>query len=149
MIDEKDIRILEALVENSKTTTQQISRKLMIPVTTVHNRIKKMERLGVIRGYSVRVDYKKLGKGILAYVLMKVYYITHDGKKINQEELAREVAKNPAVEDVHILTGEYDMMVKVRVSSIDELNKLIIRDLRDMEGIDQSHTMVVLTSIGS
>ena len=147
MIDEKDVRILDALRDNSKMTTQQISRKLMIPVTTVHNRIKKMERMGVITGYTARVDYKKLGKDILAYVLVKVYYKTPDGKKIDQEMLAKEISKNPTVEEVHIMAGETDIIAKIRVKSIEELNGVIIRELRNLEGVDKTHTMVVLSSI--
>jgi Lrp/AsnC family leucine-responsive transcriptional regulator len=147
MIDDKDTRILEALTENSKMTTQQISRKLMIPVTTVHNRIKKMERLGVITGYTTRVDYRKLGRDVLAYVLVKVYYKTPDGKKVDQEDLAREIAKNPCVDEVHIMAGETDIIVKVRVSNISQLNSVIIRELRNLEGVDKTHTLVVLSSI--
>jgi Lrp/AsnC family leucine-responsive transcriptional regulator len=147
MIDDKDLKILDSLRSNSKMTTQQISRKLMIPVTTVHNRIKKMERLGVITGYTAKVDYRKLGKDILAYVLIKVYYKGPSGKKISQEDIAREISGNPSIEEVHILAGESDIIAKVRVRSIDDLNSVIIRQLRHMEGIDKTHTMVVLSSI--
>ncbi|MBW2963913.1 Lrp/AsnC family transcriptional regulator, partial [Candidatus Woesearchaeota archaeon] len=74
MLDKKDLRILDELKADAKLTTGQIAKKLNIPVTTVHNRIKKLEKLGVVEGYTAKVDYKKLGKPITAYIMMTVMY---------------------------------------------------------------------------
>ena len=67
-MDKKDAKILKVLKENAKLSTQQISKKTLIPITTVHHRIKKMEKEGVINGYTTIVDNKKIGKNIAAYV---------------------------------------------------------------------------------
>jgi len=75
MIDNKDLKILELLKLNARFTTKQISKKTLLPITTVHNRIKKLENLGVIKNYSVVIDHKKLGKSISAYILMNINYV--------------------------------------------------------------------------
>jgi len=65
-LDKTDLKIIEALKTNAKQTTSQISKKFNIPITTVHNRIKKLEKNGVIKTYSPVLDYHKLGKFIYA-----------------------------------------------------------------------------------
>jgi DNA-binding Lrp family transcriptional regulator len=147
-LDLKDRKILNLLRKNSKLTSQQISRKTLIPITTIHNRIKKMEREGVIKGYTVILDHKKLGKGILAFILITVSYIMPDGKKISQAELAKKISRIPEVEEVHIVTGGTDIIIKVRVRDMDELNRFVIDDLRSLDGVENTQTIIALSSPG-
>ena len=74
MLDKKDLAILEILKHNSNLSTQNIAKKTNIPITTVHNRIKKLEKEGIIKEYSVVLDNKKIGKPIAAYILITVDY---------------------------------------------------------------------------
>ncbi len=147
MLDEKDFQILEVLKQNSKFTTQQIAKKINIPITTIHNRIKKLEKLSIIKGYTVVMDYKQIGKGILAYVLVTVNYLLPSGKKITQESIAKNIKKLSGVEEVDIMTGVIDILVKVRLKDIDELNDFVIDRLREIDGIDKTQTMIVLSSV--
>lgn len=147
MIDEKDLKILDVLKENSKLTTNQIAKKINIPITTIHNRIKKLEKEEVIKKYSVELNYKKLGKSILCYVLITAISMMPNGRKIFQEDVARNIKKLPGVEEVIILTGGTDMMIKVRLESINELNDFLIKRLRKIDGVDKTQTMIVLNSI--
>ena len=145
-IDDKDLKILKMLREDAKLTTYQISKKTLTPVTTVYNRIKKLERLGVIRKYTVEVDEKKLGKNIMAVVLITVNYTLPDGRKVSQIELAKQISRHPYVENLCIVTGGTDIIMTVRVESVEKLNDFIIKELRDMDGIDKTQTMIVLSS---
>ncbi len=147
MLDEKDLKILDILKQNSKLTTQQIAKKTNIPITTIHNRIKKLEKLGIIKSYTVVLDYKQLEKGILAYILVTVNYLLPSGKKLRQEDIAKNIKKLANVEEVNIMTGVTDILVKVRVKDIDELNNFIIKRLREIDGIDKTQTMIVLSSV--
>ena len=144
-LDKKDLKIIEILKQNSKQTTSQISKKFNIPITTVHNRIKKLEKLGIIKNYTVVLDYKKLDKGILSYVLVSVMYTLPNGKKVSQEEIAKNL-KNLGAEEVSIVTGGTDIIVKVRVKDVEELNDFIIKRLRDIEGVDKTQTLIVLNN---
>ena len=92
MLDNKDLKILEVLKVNSRLSTQKIAKKTLIPITTVHNRMKKLEKEGIIKGYTVILDYKKLGKPILSFILISVVYSSfnkkfiRDNKKLNSKQ---------------------------------------------------------------
>ena len=146
-LDEKDLRVLDELKENAKRTTSQISKRVNLPITTVHNRIKKLEKLGIIKRYTVELDYKKLDKPMTAYVMVQVIYMLPSGIKVMQEDVAKHIKGLPGVELVELLTGTTDIMVKVRVKDVDELNDFIIRKLRKIEGVDKVQTSVVLSKI--
>ena len=146
-MDKKDKTILELLNENSKLTTNQISKKTTIPITTIHNRIKKLEKEGIITGYTLKLDYKKIGKPITVYMLLTVTYTLPDGKKLRQEDIAKTIKKLEEVEEVNIMTGITDILIKVRVKDIDQLNTFVIDKLRNIEGIDKTQTMLVLSEV--
>ncbi len=145
-LDEKDMKVLNLLRENAKLTTQQISKKTLIPVTTVYNRIKKMEKMGVIQKYTVDIDQKKIGKNIKAIILITVSYLLPNGRKISQTELAKKISKHPYAENVDIVTGGTDIVLTVNVDSVEKLNDFIINELREIDGIDKTQTMIVLSS---
>ena len=145
--DEKDIDILNLLNKDAKLTSLQISKKTGIPATTIHNRIKKMEANGIILRYSIVTDTKKLGMKIKAYIMVCVEYMTPAGRKISQTELAQEIKEYPLVDEVSIITGGTDILVKVHSKDIDELNDFIINKLRSIDGVAKTDTMVVLSEV--
>src|SRR3989338_5199694 len=103
-MDEKDEKILRLLKENSKSTTQQIAKKILIPITTIHNRIKKLEKEGIIKKYSVELDNKKIGKNIAAYIHIVVDYRLLKEIKMSQHELAIKLKQQEPVEETAIVT---------------------------------------------
>jgi len=146
-LDEKDMRILDVLRQNAKLTTHKISKKLAMPITTVHNRIKKLEKIGIIKRYTVELDYKKLDRSLLVYIGVTVTYTSPSGKKLHQEDIAKKIKKLPGVEEVDIMAGGVDILVKIRLKDIDELNDFVIRKLREIDGVDKTQTMVVMSSV--
>lgn len=145
-LDEKDGKLLEILAKNCKMSTFEISKKTGMPVTTVHNRIKRLEAAGVITGYSAITDKKKLGKNIVGYVMITVAYHTAPGKPISQVELTKKLASLEEVEEASIVTGETDVILKIRVKDIDDLNNFVIERLRKIEGIRRTRTLIALQS---
>ena len=146
MINKKDIKILRLLKQNSKFTNEEISKKIGIPVTTVHNRIKRLEKLGIIKNYTVILDNKKLGKEIYAYILITVDYKILKQKGISQHDLARILKKYPFVETVSMITGVSDIIMLVSVENIDQLDELVTTELRNIDGIEKTQTAIVLSS---
>ncbi len=146
-LDEKDMRILDVLRQNAKLTTHKISKKLAMPITTVHNRIKKLEKIGIIKRYTVELDYKKLKRGLLVYIGVTVTYTSPSGKKLHQEDIAKKIKKLKGVEEVDIMAGGTDILVKIRLKDIDELNDFVIKKLREIDGVDKTQTMVVMSSV--
>ena len=145
-LDDKDYTILNVLKQNAKLSTQKIAKKTRIPITTVHNRIRKLESAGIIKGYTAVLDNKLMGD-ITAFVLISVMYHLPNGKVINQEELAAKVKNNENVEEVNIITGATDFIVKIRTKTVDELNSFVTGYLRTIPGIERTQTLVVLKSV--
>ncbi len=146
-LDEKDFKLLALLKENSRLTTSELSKKLEMPQTTIHNRIKKLKKLGVIKRFTIDVDRKQVGRGLMSFILCTVSYRTAAGKRTNQHEIAHQIKALPEVEDVSIVTGEIDLIVKVSLKDVDELNDFVIFKLRNIEGIERSTTSVVLSEV--
>lgn len=145
-VDDKDSLLLELLRANSKHSIQQLAKQTGLPPTTVHNRIKRLEQLGVIKNYTANIDWKKAGKPLLAYVLVVFEHILPTGGRVHLEDAARDVRALNGVEEVSILTGSTDLLARVRAKDIDELNEVIVSRLRTVPGVDKTQTMIVLSS---
>lgn len=147
MVDNKDLLILDALKRDAKASIVEIAKKTGLPGTTVHNRIKKLQHDGVIRGYTIKVDNKKIGKELSAYVAITVDYRDLKEKKSSIHSLIKKIALLPFVEELNLVTGEVDVIAKARVKSIDELNQFVMRELRNYDGVEKTKTMVVLEEV--
>ncbi len=143
MLDEKDSSILEQLVDDSRRTTKAIAKELDIPRATVHDRITKMEQKGVIRKYTAIPDYVQLGLGVSAFIL--VQFESDSGT--SQRDTADEIATISGIYEVHMISGEYDMLLKVRGASMEEIGRLVIDKLRDVKGVDRTLTCAVFTTV--
>lgn len=146
MIDIKDRKIIEELVKDSRQTTSQLSKKLNIPITTIHNRIKKLVKTGVIINYTINLNHALLGRAIPAYIWISINYNV-PGKKINQSEISTQLKKIEGVYEVYILTGGSDVLVKVLVKDINELNNLVTEKLRNIPGVDKTQTSIILKEV--
>ncbi len=102
--DAKDRAILDELQRNAKATTSEIAKRTGIPVTTVHNRIKRLEKDGVVQGYVPVVDHRKLGLGIHALVFVTAQNRPSGGRAVDQEQLAQEALRLPGVERSRVVT---------------------------------------------
>ena len=143
MLDEKDSAILEKLVEDSRKTTKAIAKELDIPRATVHDRIVKMEEKCVIRRYTAVPDYHQLGIGVSAFILAQ--FEPESG--VSQRETADEIATIQGIYEVHMISGEYDMLLKVRGASMEEIGRLVIDRLREVKGVARTLTCAVFTTV--
>lgn len=141
-IDDKDLKILEILKLNAELTTSRISKKTNIPITTIHNRIKRLKKIGVIRNYTVNISYEKLGKPLKAFAL-----ITVNQSILSQTEIGKKIKAIEGVESVDVVTGATDILAQIRAKDMHALNDLITNKLRTIQGIDKTQTMMVLEEI--
>jgi len=146
MIDEKDKQILEMLRKNARLSTKQIAKKTCIPITTVFNRIKNLEKNGVIKSYTCMLDKKKLGRGVSAHLLININFDKLSKKMMNEEDLASKLLRIPGIESVDTMSGEADMIIKVSVGDIDKLNEMLTKKLRGFEEIVNVKTFIILKS---
>ncbi len=135
-LDERDFAILELLKKDARLSEQKIARKSGIPMTTVHNRIKKLQQTGVIKRYTIKLDNGKLGKALVAYVFIKAI------NQADQKALLEEIASIPQVCEVAMVTGDFDIFFKARVGSMDELSKIVLANLRKNRHVGESVTMI-------
>lgn len=147
-LDEKDIKILEVLQKNCKLPIKTIAFKLNLPITTVYAKIKRMEELKLIKSYKAILDYGKIGKGTLAFILISVAYRpSSEETLISQREIAKEISKFPEVQEVHIISGDWDLLVKARAENVDAIGKFVIDKLRTVKGIQKTLTCMVFDTI--
>jgi DNA-binding Lrp family transcriptional regulator len=94
----------------------QIAKKLKEPSTTIHYNIKRMEQEGKIKTYKAVFDYKKINEGHCVYVLINLL----PEKYGNPEGIAQSLAEDERIESIDICTGDYELLVKLRVKDTDE-----------------------------
>ncbi|HUK50073.1 MAG TPA: Lrp/AsnC family transcriptional regulator [Terriglobales bacterium] len=138
-IDDVDRKILNELLRDCRRSYRSIARRAGVSVGTVVSRIRRLERAGLIRGYSVLLDHEKLG-----YQLTVVAEITvSKGKLLEMEQAIGKLPNTCAVYDV---TGSTDALVLAKFHSREELSKFT-KSLLGMPFIDRSNTHVVLTTV--
>ncbi|MGQ9641691.1 MAG: Lrp/AsnC family transcriptional regulator [Candidatus Bathycorpusculaceae bacterium] len=143
-LDDKDLAILIMIQGNCKLTAKQIARKINSPITTVFAKIKRMEELGVIKAYRAVLDPHKLNCGTTAFILASVTYGTRDDEgQFSQRGIAEEIAKFPEVQEVHIITGDWDLLIKVKAENVDKIGKFVVDKLRLVKGIEKTLTCMV------
>jgi len=138
-LDEIDKKLLEILQENAKTPYSRIAEALKVSEATVHLRIKKLFRQGVIRRFQAIVDPEKVGKKILAIVA-----ITATPQKY--EYVLERLKEMPDIYEIYDVTGEYYTLTKVRVSSKEELAR-VLDEIGKIDGVESTRTMYVLRVI--
>ncbi len=143
MLDEKDSAILKELIKDSRKTTKAIAKTLGIPRATVHDRITRMEQRGTIRKYTAVPDYNQLDLGVTSFVLVQF----ESEKGVSQRDTAEEIASMPGIYEVQMISGEYDMLLKVRGASMEEIGKLVIDRLRDVKGVARTLTCACFTTV--
>ncbi len=143
-IDEKDRKILELLQEHGDYTTRQIAKKTLLPITTIHHRIKKLKAEKVIRKFTVELDPIKTEKSFVAYILISANLEQLKLKKKTQYDLAREIKRLAFIERVDIVSGGTDLIAIVRVKDVAEFDRVLLGKLQPIEGIEKTQSFIVI-----
>ena len=146
-LDNKDVTILNNLRKDAKLTTQQLSKKTNIPISTVHNRIRKMEQIGIIKGYTVVPDFEKLGLNLCAFSLITFDFDKAKKAGLTQIAIAKKIKENNDVESAYLITGDEDILVKIRVKNVHQLSEDVTQRLRDIPGVQKIKTIIVLEEV--
>ena len=140
-LDSKDLQILKILQENCRVTGQ-ISQSTGSPVTTVFAKIKRLENLSLVRGYHAVLEAAKLNAGTTAFIFVSFAYKGED-KVLSQRKVAKEIANLPEVQEVHIISGEWDILTKVKAMDVNSVGKFVVDKLRLVRGIEKTLTCFV------
>jgi len=138
-LDETDVKILKTLLSDARLSSRQIAKQCGVSIGTVLSRIKKMEKEGIIKGYSALLDDEKLG-----YELTVVSEITVSKGRLL--EMENEIARLPNVCCVYDVTGLIDAIIVAKFKNREELGKFTKR-LLGLPYVERTNTHVVLTTI--
>ena len=143
--DDTNIKILELLQEDCKTGVQTISQEVGKGISTVHARIKALEEDRVIKQYTAVLDPVLLNRPTLALIFVTIRYrIPGETDLLSQKEFCQDISKHPFVQEVFVLSGEYDVFLKVRTKDVEEMNRFIVDYLRELPAVERTLTMFVM-----
>jgi len=144
-LDSFDKKILKELQKNSKLTIKELSDKVGLSQTPVHERIKKLERTGIILSYVAIVNPEKIGLNLMVYCNVSL-------KQHSQKYLLRfqeEVLKFPEVVECYHTAGTFDYLLKIVVSDMSAYQHFIVNDLAAFEYIGTVQSSFVMTNVKS
>jgi Lrp/AsnC family leucine-responsive transcriptional regulator len=137
-LDRFDVAILRLLAEDARMSQRRLAREVGMSPPAVAERVARLERSGVIRGYRVDVDRRALGFGLVVYVGV----IAVQGP--DQADVVRSLGALPEVEDVHVVTGPKDLLVRLRVRDHEHLRELLFDRIWNLPGIERTETYISL-----
>ncbi len=144
-LDSGDVKVLRIIQENCRLTAREISDRTGLPVTTVFAKIKRIERLGLVKWYQAVLNARELGAGTTAFVLAS-FASKGEERIVSQRKVAKEIASFPEVQEVHIISGEWDILIKVKAKDVDTVGKYVVDKLRLVKGIEKTLTCLVFES---
>ena len=138
-MDEIDTKILEQLNQNARKSYREIARTLNISLTTVANRIKKMEEEHIIERYIPLINQEKIGYDLTAVINVKISH----GKLL---EVQQRISKDAHVSGVYDITGEWDSLIIAHFKDRRDLNGFI-KGVLSIDNVEKTNTQIVLNIV--
>lgn len=138
-IDNRDEKIINSLLENSKLSYRKIAKKINVSVATVMHRVKKLESEGIIKKYTVLLNYEKLGYDVPVLIDIRVA----KGKLFNVE---KKIAIEPNVFAVYDKTGNFDATIVAKFKSRKAMDNFL-KKIQTYDFIERTETQLILNTI--
>jgi Lrp/AsnC family transcriptional regulator, leucine-responsive regulatory protein len=142
-LDATDKKLLALLQEDSTQTTKMLSAKLSLSVTAVYERVKKLEREGVIEKYVALVDRKKVNKGFVVFCHLKL--IQHTKEYLTRFE--KEVKQLEEVLECYHISGDYDYILKIYVENMEAYREFMVTKLTTLQHIGSTHSTFMIGEV--
>ncbi len=139
-LDDTDRMILSQLQDNARVANAEIARRVGLTASAIHHRIRKMEEVGVIRGYTTLVDPAALDVRLVSFVRVQT------GQNARAPEITAALSAIPEVQEVHRVVGEDCFFVKVRVRDPQALAVLLDDHIQTIPNVATTKTTIVLTT---
>ncbi|OFX20697.1 MAG: hypothetical protein A2041_01500 [Bacteroidetes bacterium GWA2_31_9b] len=140
-LDEIDRKLLNVLQTNSRITIRELSEKLHLSTTPIHERIKKLEKSGYIKQYLTLIDPKLIGKKLIAYVSVSLNKHTKEAI----DEFEKEMDKMDEVMECYYISGNIDFLLKVYCNDMDDFHYFVTSKFSSIENINQFYSSFVMT----
>ena len=143
VLDELDKSILKLLQENARITVKEISEKIHLSTTPVHERIKKLEQSGVIKQYAALLDGNKIRKGltVFSYISLKQH------SKTAGAQFIKSIMQMPEVVECFTISGEFDFMLKVVAEDMNAYYDFHVNKLGQIENLGHQQSVFVMGTI--
>ncbi len=142
-LDRLDRKILDALQRNGRMTMTELGEQIGLSTSPCSERVRRLERQGVITGYHARVDPQAIGKTLLVFV--EITLSSKSGEVF--EAVRRELLHMPEVLECHLVSGSFDYLVKARLHAMSEYRDLLGSILKKIPVPAQSHSYVVMEEV--
>lgn len=137
-LDNKDQRIIDILKQDSREPIREIARKTKIRPSTVHQRIQKLVENKIIEKFTIKLNNKEVGENFIVFMLVK------GG---TTEYIDNRILTDKHVKEVFGVTGEYDLMIKLKFENVEEFHEFVLNFRKDRKEIQSTMTMVVTTNL--
>lgn len=138
-LDDLDLLLLDALQRNARSTFADLGAVVGLKAPAVHDRVKRLEMRGYVRGYSAQLDSKLLGLELVAFISC------YTSPECSYDEFTRTLAQIPEILEVHSVAGEESFVLKVMTRSTAHLDDLLSR-LKAVKGMARTKTTIVLST---
>lgn len=142
--DETDLKLMALLQEDCKKTTKQYAHHLQLSVTAVYERIRRLEKTGVITKYVALLDKKKVGRSFIAYCHVKL--VQHLKEYVEQFE--RDALQLEEITECYHVSGDYDYILKVHVADMDAYRDFVVTKLTALRNVGSSQSSFVISEVG-
>ena len=137
MLDQKDKIILKILQENARTSNAEIARHMGMTASAIYERVKKLEKAGVVKNYEARLEPAVLGLNLLAIVLISLYDLT------KMRDTGKVLAGFDKIQEIHYIAGKGSILAKVRTSGTEDLEKLL-DSINLIDNVKNTESTIVL-----
>ncbi len=143
VLDRVDRHIVDLLQQDGRMSMTELADKVGLTVTPCIERVRRLEREGVIPGYHARVSPAALGAGLLVFVEISM---SHKSDR-SFEDFRKEILQIPYVQECHLVSGDFDYMIKARIREISQYRTLLGDVLLRLPGVTQTKSCIVMEEV--
>jgi Lrp/AsnC family transcriptional regulator, leucine-responsive regulatory protein len=140
-VDDLDLALLTALAADARQSRRALARKVEMSAAAVADRLARLERSGVIRGYRVDVDWAALGYPVVVYIAVTA------GPGMDLSEIIKAIRALPEAGEMSVVTGGLDLLVRLRVRDHAHLRQLLLTGIFQINGVQRTETFLSLADI--
>jgi DNA-binding Lrp family transcriptional regulator len=137
-VDDLDLTLLRALAADARQSQRALARAVGMSPPAIADRLARLERLGAIRGYRVELDWAALGYPVVVYLAVTA------NPGMDLSEIARSIRALPEAQDMSVVTGAFDLLVRLRVRDHTHLRELLLNTIFQIPGVQRTETFLSL-----
>lgn len=139
-MDATDLKLLSLLQTEGRISNEKLGEAVGLSVSAVNERIKKLQKQDIVLGWEARINPKKVGLDVLAFIHILL------GERVDEGLFLKEIEKIPEVLECHHITGEWSYLMKVRCKNISHFESILAERIKVVPGVLRTQTLIALSS---